>query len=233
MKKKTIIFIGITLLIITIIFTFFILKKIKREDKIEINLSSNTEIEQIKKDLGMQGNIDIYTINTEYDGRKTIAIKPEIQYNVILAGIINKNKPEFEQINKIIKKAPNGTGIWVSESSREKFLNIIKNITNCNYEINQEGYLKQEEKNDKNEYDKKIEEMIKSNKLYIIDINSIYYMIDDVTGNIIEYPFEEMDYRTPFESFEFENKTIFIITTNSKGKLDYTDILKEIIENTI
>lgn len=232
MEKNKTVFCGIITVIVIIIFIFLISINNKKEDKSN-DLSSENEITQLKEELGISGNDDIYTVSKEYDGRLVLAIKPEIQYNTVMAGIINKNKFDFEDINRIVKNAPDKTGIWISENSRNKFLDTLNSITNCNYIIDEKGYLKQEKQNNSNEYDKKIDEMIKSKNLYVIDINSKCYIVDDVTGNITEYPFEEMDYRIPFECFEFENKTIFILTNNEKGKLEYTNIIKEMIENAI
>ena len=42
-----------------------------------------------------------------------------------------------------------------------------------------------------------------------------------------------MDPYTPLEYIEMENKTILIITTNSKNKQNEKDIISEIIENVI
>lgn len=181
--------------------------------------------------MGYTADTDMYEIATEYDGREVVIIKPNIQYQVALAGAIKKDLPKFSELDEILTNGPNTNGIWIERSSREKFLKILKEITECNYTINEDGFLVQEENEKNNKYDKKIKQMIEKEKQYIFDISSICYIVDEVTGDIQEYPFEEMDPYQPFEYFESENKTLFVITSNSNEKLQYEDIIKEIIEN--
>lgn len=42
----------------------------------------------MKKEINATGNTDIYQVEKEKDGRKILQIKPQIQFNVDLAGII-------------------------------------------------------------------------------------------------------------------------------------------------
>ena len=47
------------------------------------------KIENIKHDLGYNNtDSEIYEVKTEYDGREVISVKPNIQYNVAMAGVI-------------------------------------------------------------------------------------------------------------------------------------------------
>ena len=85
------------------------------------------EVEKIKKEINVTANTDIYRIEEEPGGRKILQIKPEIQFNVDLAGIIKNGEPEENELNEILKKIPNTTGIWISNQSRETFLGLLKN----------------------------------------------------------------------------------------------------------
>lgn len=85
------------------------------------------EVEKIKKEINATANTDIYRIEEEPGGRKILQVKPEIQFNVDLAGIIKNGKPEEDELNEILKKIPNSTGIWISNQSRETFLELLKN----------------------------------------------------------------------------------------------------------
>lgn len=85
------------------------------------------EVEKIKKEINATANTDIYRIEEEPGGRKILQVKPEIQFNVDLAGIIKSGKPEENELNEILKKMPNSTGIWISNQSRETFLGLLKN----------------------------------------------------------------------------------------------------------
>ena len=72
--------------------------------------------------------------------------------------------------------------------------------------------------------------MTKSNKLYIINITKIAYERDYITGEIIEYPFEDMDPMQEIQSYEKNNNIILNITTNQKGKLTEKEILDAILQ---
>ena len=85
------------------------------------------EVEKIKKEINATANTDIYRIEEEPGGRKILQIKPEIQFNVDLAGIIKNGEPEENELNEILKKIPNTTGILISNQSRETFLGLLKN----------------------------------------------------------------------------------------------------------
>lgn len=228
MKKKVIIGIVIIMVILGSIILVYS-KNLKKEKTVK---NDTEEITNMKDELGIQGDTRLYETDTEYDGRKVLAIKPDIQYNVIMAGILNQNKPELKEVDKIVEQdSPKNSGIWISKNARRKFLEILKLITECEYIINEQGYLEQQERENLNQYDKKLKEILANGKQYNIEIDSKYYLIDMVTGEIIEEPFELMDPRTPYEYFELENKSIYIITTNSKEKLSNQEILKEILES--
>jgi len=197
----------------------------------ELEIQEENEIIELKNELGITGKLDIYTIDKEYDGRKILVIKPNIQYNIVMAGILNSNKPDYDKLGDMLKNEPKENGIWISEKSRNQILEVIHNITKAQYTINENGYLKQDVLDEMNEYDKKIKKILEGDRLYVIDINKTCYIIDNVTGEIVENLFEEIDPYTPFEYFETNSKAIFIITTNSKSKLNYNDIIKGILES--
>ena len=70
--------------------------------------------------------------------------------------------------------------------------------------------------------------MIKSDKLYIINITGVAYERDYISGEIVEYPFEDMDPEQVVEFYENGNKKILEITTNKKQELLDKEILEEI-----
>lgn len=248
MKNKYII--GLIIICITSI-TVFILKnkhsyttddkqEIVQEEKQEniisdasegnIDDSEKNKLEEIKEDLGYSNSdSQIYEIKKEYDGREVITIKPNIQYKVAMAGAIKKGKPEFKEIDKIMEQAPNKSGIWITNSSRDKVLRALKEVTNGKYLIDENGYLIQENFDENNEVDVKIKQIFKEKKLYAIDIETITYIVDEVTGNIEEYPFVEIDPKTPYEIFKTENATLYVINPNINKKLNEIDMIKEII----
>ncbi len=247
MKKRYIVFI-IGLIIIICIFIanifFNIHNKSKNlEDSSEQNKIEETEnqneddilqkkIENIKGDLGYNNtNTNMYEIKQEYDGREVITIKPNLKYKVAMAGAIKKEKPEFSEIDSLLEQLPKQSGIWITKSSRDNFLKILKEVNLNNYTIDDKGYLIQNQSNNMTDIDKKLKKIINGNNLYSIDINKTTYLLDDVTGKIEEYPFEDIDPETPFELFQSENASLYVITENTNKKLDYNYIIEEVLNS--
>lgn len=198
------------------------------------NLNSSTEytteeIEQIKKEINATANTDIYKVGEEPGKRKILQVKPEVQFSVDLAGIIKNAKPEENELNELLKQMPNNTGIWVSRQSREKFLELLKNNNIQNFSITNEGYLKIDSRVE-NAISTKLENMIKSDKLYVINITGKAYERDYITGEIVEYPFEDMDPTQIIEPYSDPNKIILEVTTNKRKNLTDKEILETIIQ---
>ena len=246
MKKKVIISSIVLIVIVIFILVIFFITKKSQQDGSEENVSSlpinyeedneknskedQEKISQITENQGLQADGDVYEIATEYDGREVVRVKPNIQYKVALAGMIKNEIPDFSELDNLLIQAPTHTGIWIEETSRESFLNILNNITDSEYEINEEGFLIRKENGKMNDYDKKIQEMLSDDALHIFDINSITYIVDEVTGEIQEYPFEDMDPYTEYEYFSSDNKEMFIISANSYGKVNQEEVLKGIFD---
>ena len=161
--------------------------------------------------------------------RKILQVKPEAQFSVELAGIIKNAKPEENELNELLKQMPNNTGIWVSRQSREKFLELLKNNNIQNFSITNEGYLKIDSRVE-NAISTKLENMIKSDKLYVINITGKAYERDYITGEIVEYPFEDMDPTQIIEPYSDPNKIILEVTTNKRKNLTDKEILETIIQ---
>lgn len=243
MKKiRNVIIIALIIIILCII-TFFIKKhhyNSKNKDLIEENnnvvLQENSkiqnnleEIDSLKKEINSTANSEIYELAEEKDGRKILQIKENIQFNVDLAGIIKNGKPEESEIASLIEKRPTKSGIWISEQSRNKFLQILKNNNLENYDIAKDGFL-YSNNNSNTKWANEINEMINSNKIYIINITGISYERDYISGEVIEYPFEEMDHWQIIEPYMLDNSTILEITTNKNGKIKDSEILESIIQ---
>ena len=237
-KKK--LCITILLIIVILVLIFFIIKLTNKNNpklpityniQEEVKEEDTKKVEDMASNLGLEADKDLYEIAEEYDGREYVRIKPDIQFNTTMAGILlNNQEPEFDVISEILKQAPTEYGIWIEKTSQEKFLEILKTFTEGNYAINEKGYLIQEENSKMNKYDREIKKMITSNNLYIIDISSKYYILDEVTGEVVENPFEDMDPYTPYEMLASENKEIYFISENEQGKVNQEEALKEILE---
>lgn len=187
------------------------------------------EINAIKNEINATGETDIYQIEEEYDGRKIIQVKPDIQYQVALAGIIKNGIPAEDEINTILEQAPISSGMWISESSREKFIELLNSNNIVDFEITNEGYLKCNKQENLTEQEEKLKNMTESNKLYVIDMSEKTYQRDYITGEIIEYPFEDMDPYQVIEPYDTENAIILGVTANKENRLSNQEILNTIV----
>ena len=234
MKKKLIL---LLIIICMVIVTLVIFNKInvtnkKKENEENSDISNNVEIiENIQKDINSTANTDLFEVVTEYDGKNSIRIKPDIQFNTVLAGIIKKDIPNENEINELIKNAPTNTGIWINDNSREDFINLLESNNINGFEIDENGYLKGKNNKD-NELSNKvkiIDQMVNSDELYIIDMSGKCYIRDDVSGEILEYPFEEMDPYQLAEPYYNDNVIILNITSNKNNYLSNEEILEGIL----
>ena len=128
-------------------------------------------------------------------------------------------------------KYPLKNGIWIEKDSRKKVIELLNNdhFFNSKYKIDDEGYLQIEQKNNSNEKDEILSNILNSEKQYIIDISSICYIVDEITGEILEYSFESLDKYQIYEYFEEENKKIIFITENKEKQLKEEEIVNSIL----
>lgn len=188
-------------------------------------------IKEIQNSISSVANPNIYKIEEEHDGRKILQIKPEIQYVVALAGILKNDIPTEDEVYTLLKQAPKNAGIWIGKNSREKFIRLLQENNINNFKLNKEGYLECNKKDKLTEQEQKLEEMINSGNLYIIDISGNTYQRDYLTGEIIKYPFEDMDPYQVIELYKVKNSTILAITSNKENKLEPKEILNAILQN--
>lgn len=242
-KNKMIIYVVIFIICMFILLNFLYFKKNKNERQNEIfqeaiedfsdikntsiMYSNDATINELKEEYKITGSDDIYEINVESDGRKTVNIKTDINYKIAFSGMIKNKTPDFSEIDSIYENNhPKQNGIWIYGNDREKILNYLNSteILNSNYIIDENGYLKIQAKNNQTEYDEKIEEMINSSNQYVFNISSSCYMADTVTGNIIENPYNDLEEYQTYEYFIDGNKVIVFITENNENKLTKDDI---------
>lgn len=233
-KKRKIVIIAI-IVIVTVGIISFIYKKIidnkyEKTDRNQLAFQKNVTVDDLKKDVGLTGNTEIYEIGQEYDGRKSLIIKSSIKFKVAFAGMIKQSIPSMEELDIILdEKLPKENGIWIEENSRNKIIELVNNNTNSKYYIDESGYLKIAEKNNQTDIDKKLEMIINGNNQVILDNSSVCYIIDDVTGEVLDYNFENMDKFQTYEYFQDKNKIIIFINENSDNQLTEKDILESII----
>lgn len=201
-------------------------------DSNQTNPYDKEVINAIKSEINASAETEMYQIEEEYDGRKIIQIRPEIQFQTALAGILKQEKPQEEEIQKLQEKEPTKKGIWISERSRESFLKqLLEENQIQNYTINEQGYLKYSKREDDDPRKKILNTAIDGDKQYIIDKMGISYIRDEFTGEIVEYPFEKMDPYQAVDVYQNSQSMILEITTNEKKKLSNQEILEEILLN--
>ena len=221
MKNKKIIFLVVILIIIVLI----IIKYWRNNNNIE-----HGNVETLKKDVGITGDNELYQVQTEYDGKKILDIKPEIQYKVAFAGIIEQGKPKIENVDAIFNNNyPEDYGIWIENNSRDKILQILNRNLNNEYEINKNGYLDIKKEDNLTDIDKELKKMIGAKKKYIITISEVYYGVDRVSGEILDNFYEDMDPYQATKIVDYGDNIIIFVTTNKEQKLTDKEILQELI----
>ena len=211
-------------------------ENVEKEIQITTSTQEESQISSEKKteiieETGKQGDSDLYEIQEGEDNIKIATIKSSVKYKVAFAGMIKNKVPKKEELDDLLEKNhPKYAGIWIKSESQSEFLKYISSVTKSEYEINENGYLKIKNKKNQNEYDKKIEEIINGNKLYIIDISSTCYIVDEITGEILDYNFEDMDEYQTYQYFEDGDKKIIFITENQNNQLTVKEIIESVIE---
>ena len=235
MKKKFIVCILVAVMIIGIVailvnLSFQRKKENEKNTTNEIDIYDKETIHEIKEEINATADTDMYQIQEEYDGRQILQIKPSIQFQTVLAGILKNGQPSENEIQDLLKNKPTQEGIWIAKQSRESFLNLLKDngINSC--AINEQGYLYMTEENEKEEA-KKWKEAMHTNQLYIIDVSGVSYTRDDFSGEIVEYPFEKMEPYQAVDVYQEGNVTILEVTTNEKGILSKQEILQDVLLN--
>ena len=246
MSKKKKIIIGVSILIIiciVIVLAVIFNRKDEKENnsqnnytnidkKNELSYQNDVTVGELKEETGLAGDDSIYQVDTEFDGRKTLNVKHEIQFKVALVGILLNDKPEYENVDNIINQSNvNKNGVWVEEKSREKLLANLKQITESDYEFSNEGYLNIVNKEKQNDYDKKLETLINSQGQYIFAITDKYYEVDTVSGEVVEYPYQQLDPYQEYDLVEDGDSKIIFINTNSDNNLDDLEIMKNVIND--
>ena len=235
MKKKFIVCILVAVMIIGIVailvnLSFQRKKENEKNTTNEIDIYDKETIHEIKEEINATADTDMYQIQEEYDGRQILQIKPSIQFQTVLAGILKNGQPSENEIQDLLKNKPTQEGIWIAKQSREAFLNLLKDNGMTGYAIHEQGYLYATEENEKEEA-KKLKEAMHTNQLYIIDVSGVSYTRDDFSGEIVEYPFEKMEPYQAVDVYQEGNVTILEVTTNEKGILSKQEILQDVLLN--
>ena len=202
-----------------------------KEGSDEKEETSQEHLEELIKETGKQGENDLYEVQEGENNIKVATIKGSIKYKVAFAGMIKGSMPYKEELDNVFdNNQPRKKGIWIYEKDRTKFLKYLSSVTLSKYSIDENGYLQIDNKNNQNDYDKNMEKAINGDKIYSITISSKCYIVDEITGEIQDYSFEDMDEYQTYEYFEDEEKMIICITENINKQLDDKEIMKSVID---
>lgn len=170
------------------------------DNKISNNIESLPKSEEISKD-----NI--------FDDRVT-----EEQFNVILSGMIEKDKKEIDDINNIIKSEINDrNGIWIDKQSRVDVIDFINKYTIYTYSVNSNGFLKSDNimkdnpnldqiKKSETEMDKELKNIMSSEIFIAIGIKKSYNYIKN--NDIVEVKLADSEFKKTFSN---KNNRIIIL----------------------
>ena len=238
MNKKKSVILCISFIVIIVIFVTVVYLKNKSnqensnatEQANAQNETSNATVEELMQNVNATANSDIYEIQKEYDGREVLVVKPSLQFCVAFAGSINKNLASIEEAQIITEQnLPQDTGIYVG-NSENKVLEYINEYTNSQYGVSDKGYLVLKESKENNDIDNRIQKVMNSDYLYIVYCDGTMKNIDNITGEILNYDFEDMD---PYQAYEYcqdENRFFIELTTNKENRLSQEEIFMAFLE---
>lgn len=240
--KKFIIQIILIIIVLSIIIIgiMYLVKKQDPKTELENNYENfkeestmydeNATIDDLKEEYNIEGNSELYEIQTEYDGRKVLSIKANENYKVAFAGLIKKSKPTIEEATQIFSEQhPTQNGIWIEPESREKIANDLNELFQSKYKVDEKGYLVITEYQS-SENDEILKQMIEEEKQYVFGISGTTYYIDALTGEIFDNPYEEFDKTQPYSYFTDGNKAIIYITENKDNHLEKLEIYESILK---
>ena len=237
-KKKTI---TIFIIIIIVVLIVAIMWWTSNQEKTgqsnghdnEGNIASGTAnktVEELMQDVNATADSEIYEIQTEYDGREVLAVKPSLQFSVAFADTIQNGLTSIQEAQTITaQNLPQNAGIYI-KNNENKILEYINNYTNCQYGVSENGFLMIKENQENNDIDNRIQNIINGDNLYIVCCDGQMKMIDNITGEIIDYEFEKMDPYQVYEYLQDENRLFIELTTNKENRLTREEIFMSFLE---
>ena len=89
--------------------------------------------------------------------------KSSVKYKVAFVGMVKNQLPEMTKLNKILQeKHPQYAGIWIYEKDRDCILEMLKQITNSQYKIDENAFYDEIETEMKKNVEKDILERLQS-----------------------------------------------------------------------
>ena len=153
-----------------------------------------------------------------------------IDKRIMLADILKENEDEIlitedniDMTNEIIKRANLRSGIFIEQSSRDKFLDVVNEGTQNTYTISKDGYLQKPENMVKeSDVTKKINDFIDSDGTLVIYISDTYKVImDDMQ---LDFMVERDAY---VEKYQYNSYTDIVIVNPNRLDEESEDLTKK------
>ena len=155
--------------------------------------------------------------------------KISIDKRIMLADILKEKEDEIlitedniDMTNEIIKRANLRSGIFIEESSRDKFLDVVNEGTQNTYTINKNGYLQKPENMVKeSDLTKKLNDFIDADGTLVIYISDTYKgIMDDMQ---LDFMVERDVY---VEKYEYNSYTNIAIVNPNRLDEESEDLSK-------
>lgn len=193
----------------------------------------NKDKELIKKQEA-QAPTSATQLVEETNSKEELENEIDEKMKTILLGILKytgemEEQYDSEKVNTILdNEFKHSKGIFVSNRAKSKILSLLKETTDIEYSIDNDGYLKNVTNSETNDISKAINSLINGDKMIILDYNKYYYC--KLGEDICTFNIEDIQYMQKFK----QDDTIIMILNPTKYEQEYesnSDLVNQIINN--
>jgi len=184
-----------------------------------------------KKESQAPTSVTQLETQTESETEKKNEIDEKVKS--IIVGILKytgeiEEKYDSEKVDNIINDFNYHKGIFISDRAKTKIIELLKETTDIEYTIDNNGYLRNGNNISNNDISQSINNLITGNKSIIIDYNPYYYC--KLGDDICTFNIEKTVYMQKFK----QEDTIIMILNPVKYEQEYeskSDLTNQIINN--
>ncbi len=193
----------------------------------------NKDKELIKKQEA-QAPTSATQLVEETNSKEELENEIDEKMKTILLGILKytgemEEQYDSKKVNTILdNEFKHSKGIFVSNRAKSKILSLLKETTDIEYSIDNDGYLKNVTNSETNDISKAINSLINGDKMIILDYNKYYYC--KLGEDICTFNIEDIQYMQKFK----QDNTIIMILNPTKYEQEYesnSDLVNQIINN--
>lgn len=162
----------------------------------------NKDKELIKKQEA-QAPTSATQLVEETNSKEELENEIDEKMKTILLGILKytgemEEQYDSEKVNTILdNEFKHSKGIFVSNRAKSKILSLLKETTDIEYSIDNDGYLKNVTNSETNDISKAINSLINGDKMIILDYNKYYYC--KLGEDICTFNIEDIQYMQKFK----------------------------------